>query len=122
MEAREARQSNWLGRSTVRSLRPGTAFDLIGLPIDPTKAVFYNCYVDNVIIHLGINNLSGEAIAAIAQRLGRAPLKIDAAHTPWLPGARLPITDFFVNYKLSSSRSAALMQLFDFQNRIICIM
>ena len=83
MEARDARQSNWLGRSTVRSLRPGTAFDLIGLPIDPTKA---------------------------------------DTEPPWLPGARLPITDFFVNYKLSSSRSAALMQLFDFQNRIICIM
>lgn len=85
MEAREARQSNWLGRSTVRSLRPGTAFDLIGLPIDPTKADTEHRYDATDITHLGINNLSGEAIAAIAQRLGRAPLKIDAAHTPWRP-------------------------------------
>lgn len=82
MEAREARQSNWLGRSTVRSLRPGTAFDLIGLPIDPTKADTEHRYDATDITHLGINNLSGEAIA---EHLGRAPLKIDAAHTPWRP-------------------------------------
>lgn len=93
MEAREARQSNWLARSTVRSLRPGTHFDLIGLPLDPANPKVEHKYLATDITHVGINNLSGEAIAAIAQRLGRAPLKIDAAHTPWLPGARLPITE-----------------------------
>lgn len=38
MEAREAGHRTWLGRGTVRSLRPGSAFDLIGLPVDPAKA------------------------------------------------------------------------------------
>src|SRR5574343_658750 len=79
MEAREARHRTWLGRSTVRSLRPGTAFDLIGLPIDPAKADAEHRYAPTDITHLGINNLSGEAIAAIAQRLGHAPQKTDAS-------------------------------------------
>ena len=77
MEARDARQSNWLGRSTVRSLRLGTAFDLIGLPSDPTKADTEHRYDATDITHLGINNLSGEAIAAIAQRLGQGHLNTD---------------------------------------------
>ena len=79
MEAREAGHRTWLGRSTVRSQRPGTAFDLIGLPIDPAKADAEHRYTPTDITHLGINNLSGEAIAAIAQRLGQGPQKIDAA-------------------------------------------
>lgn len=85
MESREARQIGWLTRSTVRSLRPGTHFDLIGLPHDRANPKAEHKYLTADITHVGINNLSGEAIAAIAQRLGRAPLKIDAAHTPWRP-------------------------------------
>ena len=74
MEAREARQSGWLARSTVRSLRPGTHFDLIGLPLDPQQAAFEHKYLATDITHVGINNLSGETIAAIAQRLAQGEL------------------------------------------------
>lgn len=69
MEAREARQRNWLGRSTVRSLRPGTSFDVVGLPLDPAKPGAECRYLATDITHVGINNLSAEAMAAIARRL-----------------------------------------------------
>lgn len=77
MEAREARQSSWFGRSTVRSLRPGTTFDLVGLPVDPVNPKAEHRYLTTEIIHVGINNLSAEAIVAIAQRLGRGGLMAD---------------------------------------------
>ena len=38
LEAREARQSGWLARSTVRNPRPGTTFDFFGLPVDPANS------------------------------------------------------------------------------------
>ncbi|WP_434516410.1 hypothetical protein AB6Q56_07290 [Dechloromonas sp. ARDL1] len=77
MESREARQSGWLTRSTVRSLRPGTYFDLIGLPHDPANPKAEHQYLAADITHVGINNLSGEAIAAIAQHLGQGHLTPD---------------------------------------------
>jgi len=78
MESREARQSGWLARSTVRSLRPGTHFDLIGLPHDPANPKAEHKYLAADITHVGINNLSGEAITAIAQRLGQGHLNTDS--------------------------------------------
>ena len=80
MEARETRQRTWLARSTVRSLRPGTAFDLICLPIDPQQTSFEHRYNATDITHVGINNLSGDAIAAVAQRLGEGLASQDDAH------------------------------------------
>ncbi len=77
MESREARQSGWLARSTVRTLRPGTYFDLIGVPHDPANPKAEHQYLATDITHVGINNLSGEAIAAIAQRLGQGHLNTD---------------------------------------------
>ncbi len=77
MESREARQIGWLTRSTVRSLRPGTHFDLIGLPHDRANPKAEHKYLTADITHVGINNLSGEAIAAIAQRLGQGHLNTD---------------------------------------------
>ena len=78
LEAREARQSTWLGRSTVRSLRPGTAFDLVDLPRDPANSQGEHRYLTTDITHVGINNLSAESIAAIARRLGGGELRADA--------------------------------------------
>ncbi len=77
MEAREARQSAWLARSTVRSLRPGTWFELIGLPLDLAKPKAEQAFTATDITHLGINNLNGDTIAAIAQRLGEGKLTRD---------------------------------------------
>ena len=79
MEAREARQGNWLGRSTVRSLRPGTAFDVVGLPLAPSNAQVEHRYQATDITHVGINNLNAEAMAALAQRLA-GPLGSDGQH------------------------------------------
>ena len=77
MEAREARQSGWFGRSTVRSLRPGTCFDLVGLPLDPGNLRAEQRYALTDITHTGINNLSGDSIAAIARRLEQGNLCAD---------------------------------------------
>ena len=77
MEAREARQCGWLGRSTVRSLRPGTCFDLVGLPLDPGNPEAEHRYAPTDVTHVGINNLSGDSIAAIAKRLGQGNLYAD---------------------------------------------
>jgi hypothetical protein len=63
----------------VRSLRPGTTFDLVGLPVDPLNPKAEHRYLTTEIIHVGINNLSAEAIVAIAQRLGRGGLRADTA-------------------------------------------
>ena len=51
----------------MRSLRPGTHFDLIGLPHDRANPKAEHKYLTADITHVGINNLSGEAIAAIAR-------------------------------------------------------
>ncbi|PKO89595.1 MAG: Rhs element Vgr protein [Betaproteobacteria bacterium HGW-Betaproteobacteria-12] len=70
MEAIEARYQTWLGRSTVRSLRPGTRLDLVDLPQDPGQSADHRFAIREVV-HVGINNLTGEVIAAIASRLSR---------------------------------------------------
>ena len=83
LEAREARFKTFIGRGTVRSFRPGTAFTLSESPLDalvddPQEAAddsarrFALCE----LIHVGINNLSGEAMATIAQRLA-GPLRVE---------------------------------------------
>jgi len=79
MEALEAGYQTWLGRGTVRSLSPGSRLDLVGLPVNPAKPEDEHKYSITEVIHVGINNLSGEAIAAIAERLGRRQVVGDAA-------------------------------------------
>ncbi|TVO67605.1 type VI secretion system Vgr family protein [Denitromonas ohlonensis] len=85
MEALEARHTTFQGRSTVRSFRPGTAFDLLDAP-SPIPAATANAAEPPrlsllALTHIGINNLSGEPMAAIAKRLGAAALMIDEATT-----------------------------------------
>ncbi len=78
IEALEARYQTWLGRGTVRSLAVGTRLDLIGLPTDhnqpeadhryaPQEAPL-GCIVTD-LTHLGINNLTADAMAKVAERL-----------------------------------------------------
>ena len=75
MEALEARYQTWLGRGTVRSLRPGTRLDLVGLPRAPATTAGSaapddaNGYAITEVEHLGINNLTGDAMTAVAARL-----------------------------------------------------
>ncbi len=79
MEAIEARYRTWLGRSSVRSLAPGTRLDLVGLPLAPDARDVPPGYAVTEVSHVGINNLSGEAIAAIAERLAERQLTGDAS-------------------------------------------
>jgi Rhs element Vgr protein len=79
MEAHEARYKTWLGRSTVRSLTVGTRIDLIGLPLDPASREVDHRFSITSITHIGINNLSGEAIASVAGRLAQRPWTGDDA-------------------------------------------
>lgn len=88
MEAHEARYRTWLGRGTVRSLTVGTRIDLIGLPIAPQQPETEHRYAPKEVplgyaitevTHVGINNLSGEAIASVAQRLAQGPWTGDDA-------------------------------------------
>jgi len=76
LEAREARFKTFLGRGTVRSFRPGLAFTLTGSPLDTlmdageTTDAEANRFALLELTHVGINNLSGEAIERTAARLG----------------------------------------------------
>ncbi|HXE40789.1 MAG TPA: type VI secretion system Vgr family protein [Azonexus sp.] len=79
MEAHEARYRTWLGLGTVRSLTVGTRIDLIGLPGNPAKPEADHRYAITEVTHVGINNLSGEAIASIARRLAQDPWTGDDA-------------------------------------------
>lgn len=79
MEAHEARYRTWLGRSTVRSLTVGTRIDLIGLPFDSANREVEHRFSITGVTHIGINNLSGEAIASISRRLAQHPWTGDDA-------------------------------------------
>ncbi len=80
LEAREARFKAFLGRGTVRSFYPGESFRLTESlldALDPTnEAGDEGRFVLLELTEAGINNLSGEAIEAIAERLA-ADLRAD---------------------------------------------
>lgn len=86
MEALEARHTTFVGRGTVRSFRPGTAFDLLDAPHDTTDPASAEPPRLSLLelTHVGINNLSGEAIATIAARLGADELSLEDTHEPAL--------------------------------------
>jgi type VI secretion system secreted protein VgrG len=78
MEAYEARYETRLGRGTVRTFRPGCCFDLVGgLSLASSDEKPRYAVLD--VTHVGINNLSGEAMATIAQRLAGDLTLRDAA-------------------------------------------
>ncbi|MEW5788882.1 MAG: type VI secretion system Vgr family protein [Pseudomonadota bacterium] len=74
MEAREARHVRHLGRSSVRSLRPGSVIDLVGDPYVSTLALAGSTdprrYQILQVLHGGINNLPAASMDALARRLG----------------------------------------------------
>ncbi|HJV25932.1 MAG TPA: type VI secretion system Vgr family protein [Aromatoleum sp.] len=84
IEAAEARSETFLGRATVRSLRPGGAFDLMGSPLDALAGAVGagdaerdRRFAVTDVLHIGINNLTGESIAGITKRLAAAELLTD---------------------------------------------
>ncbi|MCB1953234.1 MAG: type VI secretion system tip protein VgrG, partial [Rhodocyclaceae bacterium] len=90
MEALEARHTTFVGRGTVRSFRPGHAFDLLGAPHEAVTGSSQAAakapadpadpaprYALRELTHIGINNLGGEPMAAIARRLGEVLIHDD---------------------------------------------
>lgn len=107
MEAIEARYQTWLGRGTVRSLRPGTRLDLVDLPHDPGQPADPRFAISEVI-HVGINNLTGEAIAATARRLtGSQPFGEDADDGETIAPCAVPRQPPGELLKLASERGYA---------------
>ncbi|MCW7536723.1 type VI secretion system tip protein VgrG [Aquabacterium sp. A7-Y] len=79
IESHEARRRRCVGASTVRSLRPGTCFTLLGAPLpkeeEPRFAV-------TAVRHAGINNLPRELNDRLAERLGAPELSSGALVLP----------------------------------------
>lgn len=74
METQEVRESTWVGRGTVRSLRPGYHFRVSGLPAGQGSSDGYHVAS---ITHLGINNLTASPLDAVAERLSGGLLPED---------------------------------------------
>ena len=87
-EAIEVRNKSWLGRSTVRTLQPGSTFTLTDSPLDLLdvtgngKASAGKNKQDNTrflvtaVIHAGINNLPKSLSEAIATRVGNGSAEL----------------------------------------------
>lgn len=72
MEALEARYRTWLGRGTVRSLSAGERLRLVGLPLAADETPPEHGYLLTSATHVGINNLTADAMAALAARYAQA--------------------------------------------------
>ncbi|WP_229487505.1 type VI secretion system Vgr family protein [Pseudoduganella lutea] len=71
MEAREARSQLWRGRSTVRTLRPGTRLTVTGAPLQRLgEAAGYTILR---VVSVGVNNLPSRAGEALAELFGPIP-------------------------------------------------
>ena len=81
MQALEARRETFVGAGTVRTLKPGTTFALMGHDAhDREDGQDARTFLVTRVLHLMHNNLSAQMKAAIAQNIGDAPLvSTDAA-------------------------------------------
>ena len=72
MEAMEAASQRWQARSTVRTLRPGTRFNLTQGPLSSHSdaAPVYNVLR---VVSMGINNLPGKVVEGLAELFGPIP-------------------------------------------------
>ena len=71
MQAHEARSTQWQGRSTVRTLRPGTRFTLLQGPLRQVNAA--PDYTVLRVCSLGVNNLPTPAITGLAEFIRHHP-------------------------------------------------
>ncbi len=77
MEAAEASNKRWLGRSTVRSLRAGARFTLRQGPLAGKERE----YAVLAVLSVGFNNLPADTQAALAELFGPLPILLeDALH------------------------------------------
>ena len=65
-EAHEARHQQWLARSTVRTLRPGTRFSLSQSPLDGVDGAAPDEFVVLEVTSIGVNNIQKPAQVADA--------------------------------------------------------
>jgi uncharacterized protein involved in type VI secretion and phage assembly len=78
-DATDARFKSWFGQSSVRTFRPGTAFDFTGSPFDQLDALGLDdtsgkCrFALTGLLHAGVNNLPTGLTKDIDSRLGPAP-------------------------------------------------
>lgn len=75
MQANEARRHLWDGRSTVRTLRPGTRFTLTQGPLQAGDAD--PAYVVLRVVSVGVNNLPKPAKQGIEELFGPIPELLD---------------------------------------------
>ena len=77
-EAHEARYKTWLGRGTVRTLRPGTWLALTQSTLEPLAALGLRPDQKEFFVHTldayGVNNLPKDLSTTIVKTLGRAEL------------------------------------------------
>ncbi|RAM65846.1 type VI secretion protein [Herbaspirillum rubrisubalbicans] len=75
LQASEARNKLWQGRSTVRTLRPGTRFSLAQGPLGLTAAATGQSveYAVLSVFSIGVNNLPKDAEEGLAELFGPLP-------------------------------------------------
>lgn len=75
LQALEAHEKVWLGHGTVRTLQPGTWFELSESPLDALQALadVDRRFLVTTLVQAGINNLPREAGASVAAVPGAVP-------------------------------------------------
>ncbi len=86
-EAMDARTKTWFGDGTVRTFRPGTAFDLTDAPFEPQPGTDDDTAKQRRfallgLLHAGVNNLPAGLKIHLAARLGPAPAADDDRPAP----------------------------------------
>jgi type VI secretion system secreted protein VgrG len=77
MEAREARSQLWQGRSTLRTLRPGTRLTVTGAPL--SRLGNAGSFTVLRVASIGVNNLPARAQDALAELFGPIPELLEEA-------------------------------------------
>ncbi|HJV75988.1 MAG TPA: type VI secretion system Vgr family protein [Noviherbaspirillum sp.] len=77
-EATDARLKTWFGNGSVRTFRAGSAFNLIGSPLDhrygANSGKTQHRFALLGVLHAGVNNLSADMKHTLAMRLGAPPI------------------------------------------------
>ncbi|NMM27434.1 MAG: type VI secretion system tip protein VgrG, partial [Glaciimonas sp.] len=100
MQAHEARNKRWYARSTVRTLRPGTTFDLTQGPLNAAANAAPVPYTVLRVASIGINNLPKNVSEGIAELFGPIPQLLEecmASCTAAAPASAVACEDGFAD-------------------------
>jgi uncharacterized protein involved in type VI secretion and phage assembly len=113
-DATDARYKSWFGRSSVRTFRPGTAFDLSESQFDQLEALGLGDasskrrFALTGVLHAGVNNLPTGLKKDIASRLGpAASFEADAGHNESDANPDNELTDGYLHTSAWNSLLAA---------------